>query len=122
MPDNLSIFNPKVGISGISTPRSEDISINRHKGGVSPALSVSGNEPGLEAYDGHNMDSIVEQYLRPKSRNPDLMAPHVFQKTVSGALGKLGDMGEDNPLKVMTDELNENNNIIRMFTSLVIPG
>jgi hypothetical protein len=116
------MFNPGVGINGISTPRTENISIARHHAGVSPALSVSGNEQGLEAYNGQNLDSIVDRYLQPKSSDPDLMSPHVFQSTVEGALAKLGAPGENNAIATLNAEIARNNDIVSMFTSLVLPG
>ena len=122
MSGGLSIFNPGVGIEGVKTPRQEDISIAKHKGGVSPALSISGNEQGLEVYNEQNFDSIVHNYLQPKSRNPDLMSPHVFQSTLQGALGKLGSEGENNPIAALNLDIAQNNDIVRMFTSLIIPG
>lgn len=122
MSDKIPMLNPGVGITGVTTPTREDISISSHKGGMSPALSLSGNEQGLEAYNEHNLDSIVDNYLHPKSADPDLMAPHVFQRTLQGALGKLSSLDDSNPLAEMNSDISHNNEIIRMFTSLVIPG
>jgi len=116
------MFNPGVGINGISTPRTENISIAKHNGGVSPALSISGNEQGLEVYNGQNLDSIVDNYLQPKSSDPDLMSPHVFQSTVQGGLEKLAISGENNALSALNAEIAQNNDIVSMFTSLVLPG
>lgn len=122
MADNLSIFNPSVGISGITTPRSEDISISGHKGAVSPALSISGNEQGLEHYDGRNLDTVIDAYLCPKSADPDLMSPRLFHGTVQSALEKLGQSGDDRELTRLSEDIGYNNDIVRMFSSLVIPG
>jgi hypothetical protein len=122
---DISMLNPGVGINGISTPRTDDISIAKHKGGMSPAMSISGNEQGLEIYNEQNQDSIVDNYLRPKSKDPDLMTPQVFEKTLSGALGKLGELGAregENSISALSSDIGENNDIVRMFTSLVIPG
>lgn len=122
MVDGISMMNPGVGISGVSTPRTESFSISGQKSTLSPALSVSGNEKGLSTYEGQNVDSIVDSYLIPKSEDPDLMAPHVFARTLSSALDKLADIGKDRNLKNMNDDIQENNEILRMFSSLVVPG
>jgi hypothetical protein len=122
MSTGMSIFNPGVGITGVVTPRTEDISISGHKGGISPALAITGNEKGLELYNGQNLDSIVDRYLRPSGSDPDLMSPHIFQPTVMSALEKLGTGGPDSPITHLHQELSQNHDIIRMFTSLVIPG
>ncbi|MBF0200330.1 MAG: hypothetical protein HQK66_03270 [Desulfamplus sp.] len=122
MSDNISIFNPGVGISGIVTPRTEDISISGHKGGMSPALSFSGNEKGLELYNGQNLDSIVERYLQPESSDPELMTPHRFQQTVQSALEKLGAGDDSGAIRNLHMDTAENSEIVRMFTSLVISG
>ena len=122
MAAGLSIFNPGVGINAVNTPQHEDISISRHKGGMSPALSISGNEQGLEAYNEHNLDSIVHNYLQPKSRNPDLMTPHVFEHTVQGALDKLGSHDKNSEIGALNSDISQNNDIVRMYQSLVISG
>ena len=122
MAGGLSIFNPGIGINGVNTPRHEDISISKHQGGVSPALSISGNEQGLEVYNEQNLDSIVQNYLQPKSSDPDLMTPHVFEHTLQGALGKLGSNGENSEISALNSDISKNNDIVRMYTSLVIPG
>ncbi|MCG8564250.1 MAG: hypothetical protein MI747_04120 [Desulfobacterales bacterium] len=118
MANGVSMMNPGVGITAINTPKSEDLSISAQRGGVSPALSLSGNEQGLEVYDGQNLDSIVESYLTPRSSDPDLMSPHVFQSTVESALAKLDGEG----VSALGSELAQNNDIVRMYTALVIPG
>ena len=79
-------------------------------------------EQGLELYNGRNLDSIVDSYLQPKSSNPDLMSPQLFQNTVQGALDKLGSSGEGGGISALNSEIAENNDIVRMFSSLVIPG
>ena len=122
MSNGISMFNPRVGISGISTPQTENISIAQQKGGVSPALSITGNEQGLETYNGKNLDSIVDAYLQPKSQDPDLMSPHVFEHTVASALGKLESFGDDPDLAALNSEIAENNSMITMFSSLVVKG
>ncbi|WP_022665946.1 hypothetical protein [Desulfospira joergensenii] len=118
----ISMLNPGLGINKITTPQQENMSIAGHKKGVSPALSVSGNEQGFEVYNEKNMDSIVDRYLCPRADDPDLMSPHVFQHTVQGALEKLGAMDSDNPVSALGSDIAQNNEIVRMFTSLVIPG
>lgn len=122
MSNGISMFNPGVGINGISTPQTENISIARQKGGVSPALSVTGNEQGLEAYNGKNLDSIVDAYLQPKSQDPDLMSPQVFEHTVASALGKLGSLGDNPDLTALNAGIAENTSMINMFSSLVVQG
>lgn len=122
MSNGISTFNPRVGISGISTPQTESISIARQKGGMSPALSITGNEQGLETYNGKNLDSIVDAYLQPKSQDPDLMSPQVFEHTVESALGKLGSLGDNPDLMALNADIAENNSMITMFSSLVVQG
>jgi len=122
MANGISMFNPGVGINGISTPRTENISISRQNSGMSPALSMSGNEQGLEVYNGQNLDSIVDTYLQPKSQNPDLMTPQVFERTVASALDKLEGFGDNPDLTALNTDIAENNNMINMFTSLVVQG
>lgn len=122
MSNGISMFNPGVGINSISAPRTENLSVAQHKGGVSPALSISGNEQGLEAYNGQNMDSTVDAYLQPKSNDPDLMSPAVFEHTVSGALDKLESSGENPALDTLKAGIAENNEMINMYASLVVRG
>ncbi|MDY0220898.1 MAG: hypothetical protein RBR67_07160 [Desulfobacterium sp.] len=122
MSNGISMFNPRVGINGISTPQTENISIARQKGGMSPALSITGNEQGLETYNGKNLDSIVDAYLQPKSQDPDLMSPQVFEHTVASALDKLVSLGDNPDLKALNANIAENTSMINMFASLVVQG
>ena len=39
------------------------------------------------------------------------MSPHVFQKTLQGALGKLGSEGENNPIAALNLDIAQNNDI-----------
>ena len=120
MADGISMMNPKLGISGITAPRTEEFTISGQKKGVSPALSVSGNEKGLSTYDGRNLSTIVDKYLTPKAGNPDLLSPPVFHRTLGSALNKLAESNEG--LSGLAHDIRENNEILRMFSSLVVQG
>ena len=122
MSNGVSMLNPGLGINKITSPRQEELTIEGHKGGVSPALSVSGNKQGLEVYNEQNLNSIVDSYLCPKAQDPDLMSPGIFQRTVKSALSKLGAMESENGVSDLSSDIEQNHEVVRMFTSLVIPG
>ena len=123
MSDRISMMNPGVGINAVNLPRNEEMPRIGQRSGGAPALSMTGNEKGLETYDGTNMDSIVDRYLQPQSEDPELMSSHVFQRTVQTALDKLAKLADgDVGVSQLGAELAQNNEIVRMYTSLVIPG
>jgi len=118
--DGISMMNPGLGISGITAPRTEEYAIPARKTDLSPALSLAGSEQGLSTYEGQNLAAVMDKYLTPKARNPDLMSPQVFERTLAGALDKLAASGE--VLAELNTDIKENNDILRMFSSLVVQG
>lgn len=124
--DGISMMNSGVGINGITAPITEEFSIPGQKTGVPPALSFAGDEKGLSTYDGQNLAAVLDHYLTPRCGNPDLMTPHVFQQTLASALDKLSGLApagdQAGELAGLTRDISENNEIVRMFSSLVVQG
>ena len=114
-------FNPGTGITGILTPQTEDICMPRQSG-LSPALSSSRTAPGLETYDGRNLDSIIDAALQPQCSDPDLMTPSVFNKTLQSGLQKLETGTKNADLARLNTDIIENSNMLKTYENLVISG
>ena len=121
MSGRINLFTPSIGIAGVATPRQEKLSLKK-RGHVSPALHTSRAKEDLSLYDGENMDSMLDEYLRVTPDDPDTASPENFGRAVQEGLKGLHDATGDEILGEMLKEFNENSDLLRMYSSLVLGG
>lgn len=121
MSGKINLFTPNVGITGVTSPRSEALSLKK-RSKVSPALRTSRGKEDLSLYDGENLDSMLDDYLRVTPEDPDTASPENFSRAVEGGLKALHDATGDEELAAMLQEFGENADLLRMYSSLVLGG
>lgn len=121
MSGRINLFTPSIGISGVTTPRQESLSLKK-RGKFSPALRATGSKEDLSLYDGDNLDSMLDDYLRVTPHDPDTASPEQFAGAVQEGLESLHEATGDEVLGEMLKEFEENHDLLRMYSSLVLGG
>ncbi|WP_461211037.1 type III secretion apparatus assembly protein SctX [Desulfocurvus sp. DL9XJH121] len=121
MSGKINLFTPSIGISGVATPRQDKLSLKK-QGRVSPALTTSRSRDDLSVYDGDNLDSMLDDYLRVTPEDPDTASPEQFGQAVQDGLQGLFDATGDPVLGEMLKDFTDNNDLLRMYCSLVLGG
>ena len=121
MSGKINLFTPSIGITGVTTPRQESLSLKK-QGRVSPALRSSRAKEDLSLYDGDNLESMLDDYLRVTPEDPDTASPENFGRAVEEGLKGLFDATGDETLAAMLEEFRENSDLLRMYSSLVLGG
>ncbi|MCK9239979.1 hypothetical protein [Desulfocurvus sp.] len=120
MSGKVSLFTPSVGITGVGAPRQEPLALKR--GRLSPALRAAKAREDLGIYDGDNLESMLDDYLRVTPEDPDTASPERFARAVEQGLEKLHAATGDPALDAMLKEFTDDNDLLRMYCSLVVGG
>jgi hypothetical protein len=121
MSGKISLFAPSVGITGVGSPRQEPLSL-KSRNRVSPALRAAKAREDLGIYDGDNLESMLDDYLRVTPEDPDTASPERFPREVQEGLEKLHAATGDPALDAMLREFTDDNDLLRMYCSLVLGG
>jgi len=121
MSGKVSLFAPSVGITAVGTPRQEQLSL-KTRSRVLPALRAGKAREDLSLYDGDNLESMLDDYLRVTPEDPDTASPERFSRAVQEGLEKLHAATGDPVLDAMLKEFTDDNDLLRMYCTLVLGG
>ncbi|WP_028588034.1 hypothetical protein [Desulfocurvus vexinensis] len=120
MSGKVSLFTPSVGITAVGSPRQEPLALKRSR--VLPALRAGKAREDLSLYDGDNLESMLDDYLRVTPEDPDTASPERFTRAVQEGLEKLHAATGDPALDAMLKEFTDDNDLLRMYCTLVLGG
>lgn len=121
MSSKITLFTPSMGISGVVQPRQEKLTLGDRRR-VSPALRSARSSEDLTIYDAENLESMLDDYLRVTPEDPDTASPERFSRAVQEGLEGLLEATGDQELADMLGEFRDNNDLLRMYCSLVLGG